>query len=78
MVLVVSTVAVLAIGAAWSFRSALRGAERPIFFVDAPAWPRALAPVASAVDRWREEGRISQSEHDRLMALVREDAQSRP
>ena len=78
MILAVAALAVLLLGVAWAFRPALKRAERPVFFVESEVWPRSLAPVAAALDRWREAGRISSEDHDRFMTLLRDDAQTRP
>jgi hypothetical protein len=56
------------------FSGAFRAADHPTFVTEKPAWPRKLAPVAEALDRWKEEGRLTREEHERMMGLVREDS----
>lgn len=58
------------------FRPALSAADAPVFVLERPALPRDLAPVATRVERWRAEGRLSREDCERLMALVREDAEA--
>ncbi len=58
------------------FRPAVRAAEAPVFVLEKPPLPRDLAPVASRLERWREEGRLPREDYERLAALVREDAAS--
>jgi hypothetical protein len=65
---------VLVVFLARLFGTASRDADRPTFVVDSVPLPRRLAPVAAALDRWKEEGRLSREEHERLSALMWEDA----
>ncbi|MBL0349922.1 MAG: hypothetical protein IPP68_06065 [Elusimicrobia bacterium] len=58
------------------FRPAVRAAEAPVFVLEKPPLPRELAPVAARLDRWREEGRLSRADFERLDSLIREDAAS--
>lgn len=65
---------VLVVCLARLFGAASSEADRPTFVNEKPPLPRKLAPVAEAIDRWREEGRLSREDHERISALVREDA----
>ncbi|MBL8023692.1 MAG: hypothetical protein JNK54_05350 [Elusimicrobia bacterium] len=56
------------------FSGAFRAADHPTFVMEKPAWPRKLAPVAEALDRWREEGRLTREEHERMMSFLREES----
>ncbi len=56
------------------FGAAAREADRPTFVIEKPPLPRALAPVAEALDRWRAEGRLTREEYEHGTALLREDA----
>ena len=57
------------------FRPAVRAADAPpVFVLEKPPLPRDLAPVAARLERWREEGRLSREEFERLAGLIREDA----
>jgi hypothetical protein len=56
------------------FGAASREADRPTFVIEKPPLPRKLAPVAEALDRWREEGRLTREEYEHGTALLREDA----
>jgi len=56
------------------FSAASRDADHPTFVIEKPALPKKWAPVAEALDRWREEGRLTREEHEHLTSLLREDA----
>jgi hypothetical protein len=40
-----------------------------------PILPHDLSATILRLSRWRQEGRLTQEEHDRLLALCQEDAQ---
>jgi hypothetical protein len=54
-------------------RKGLTQAENPVFVYEKPELSRALQHVADRVDRWREEGRLSREEHEKLTFLIQED-----
>ncbi|MBL0059697.1 MAG: hypothetical protein IPP35_11480 [Elusimicrobia bacterium] len=56
------------------FARGLDGTDRPRFVHETPLWPKDLAPVVKSVDRWRDEGRLTGEEHEKLRWLLREDA----
>ena len=59
-------------------RKGLTAAENPVFVYEKPALPKALQGTADRLDLWKEEGRLSREEHEKLMSLVREDAAKMP
>jgi hypothetical protein len=59
-------------------RKGLTQAETLTFVYEKPALSKPLQAVADRLDKWKEEGRVSREDHERLMALVREDSAQEP
>ena len=57
------------------FRQTMTAVENPRFVLEKPPMPKDLAAAASRLEKWREEGRLSREDFERLMHLVREDAE---
>jgi hypothetical protein len=55
-------------------RRGLPQAEKPEFVYEKPELPKALQSVADRLEAWRQDGRLSAEEHEKLMHFVWEDA----
>lgn len=59
-------------------RKGLTAAEHPVFVYEKPQLPKPLQMTADRLDLWRQDGRLSREEHEKLMSFVREDASALP
>ncbi len=58
------------------FRKTLKTVENPEFVMEKPPMPKDTAAALRTADRWRSHGRISREEHERLLRLCLEDAET--
>ena len=59
----------------WFFFRGVSKTEHPVFVMEEPALPRSLAPVKLWVDRCRADGRLDREEHEKIVGLIREEAE---
>lgn len=55
-------------------RTGLRSAESPVFVLEEPQLPGKLQAMADRIAAWKDEGRITIEEREKLLHLLREDA----
>lgn len=56
------------------FRRTLKAMESPRYVIEKPPMPKEVAAALARIERWREEGRISREEYEKLLHLCEEDA----
>ncbi len=56
------------------FRRTLRAMESPRYVIEKPPMPKEVSAALARIERWRDEGRLTREEYEKLNQLCEEDS----